>query len=65
MERLLAIARAFSPESLDISDKLHEFLMKQRARFHAGGHHEHKEEPLLARIGNIVMVLLISMYVSL
>jgi hypothetical protein len=62
MERLLSVVRAMSPEGLNLADKLHEVLIKQRAKFHARDHAQDGDAPLLARLGNYAMVALISLF---
>lgn len=64
MERVLTLVRAISPESLNLADKLHEVLIKQRAKFHARHDAHDGDQALLAKLGNYAMVALISLYVK-
>ena len=64
MDSVVSVAKQLEPPNLNVAEKLQEFLMKQRARFHDRGHSAPKEEPLLAKIGGWVMFVLIGMYVA-
>lgn len=65
MNAVLNFTRQWAPAQINIADKLQDLLMKQRERFHDRSHGgTPTDEALLARVGNILMVALIGMYVQ-
>eukprot|EP01134_Creolimax_fragrantissima_P007655 CFRG7655T1 len=60
MKRIVSFISAITPEDMQLGEKLYEFLLSQRARFHDGGSHTVKEPHMIAKISSWVMTLLIS-----
>eukprot|EP00123_Amoebidium_parasiticum_P015743 comp23128_c0_seq1/m.37288 comp23128_c0_seq1/g.37288 ORF comp23128_c0_seq1/g.37288 comp23128_c0_seq1/m.37288 type:complete len:421 (-) comp23128_c0_seq1:433-1695(-) len=63
LERVVGVVDQLTPEGLKLGDQVEEFLMKQQQRFHdRRGQGGNKEDALLARLGNYVMVAFIAWF---